>query len=83
MMMPILSPLGQMLCINQQVMVLTYQLGDGLTNTRWPAGAVVACSLCGLDFGKWFRFANKSIGTMMIAAYILIVIANAIGYGPF
>lgn len=83
MMMPILSPLGQMLGINQQVMVLTYQLGDGLTNTRWPAGAVVACSLCGLDFGKWFRFANKSIGTMMIAAYILIVIANAIGYGPF
>lgn len=83
MMMPILSPLGQMLGINQQVMVLTYQLGDGLTNTRWPAGAVVACSLCGLDFGKWFRFAIKSIGTMMIAAYILIVIANAIGYGPF
>lgn len=83
MMMPILSPLGQMLGINQQVMVLTYQLGDGLTNTLWPAGAVVACSLCGLDFGKWFRFAIKSIGTMMIAAYILIVIANAIGYGPF
>lgn len=83
MMMPILSPLGQMLGINQQVMVLTYQLGDGLTNTLWPAGVVVACSLCGLDFGKWFRFAIKSIGTMMIAAYILIVIANAIGYGPF
>ena len=83
MMMPILSPLGQMLGINQQVMVLAYQLGDGLTNYLWPAGAVVACSLCGLDYGKWFRFAIKAIGTMMVAAYILIVIANAIGYGPF
>lgn len=83
MMMPILSPLGQMLGINQQVMVLTYQLGDGLTNYLWPAGCIVGCTLCGLDYGKWFRFAIKSIGTMMIAAYILIVVANAIGYGPF
>lgn len=83
MMMPILSPLGKMLGINQQVMVLTYQLGDGLTNYLWPAGCVVACTLCGIDYGKWFRFAIKAIGTMMVAAYILIVIANAIGYGPF
>ena len=83
MMMPILSPLGQMLGINQQVMVLTYQLGDGLTNYLWPAGCVVSCSLCGIDYGTWFRFAIKAIGTMMVAAYILIVIANAIGYGPF
>ncbi len=83
MMMPILSPLGQILNINQQVMVLTYQLGDGLTNYLWPAGAAVASSLCGLNFGKWFRFALKPIGTMMVAAYILIIIANAINYGPF
>ena len=83
MMMPILSPLGQILGINQQVMVLTYQLGDGLTNYLWPAGCVVGCSLCGLDYGKWFRFAVKAIGTMMVAAYLLIVIANAIDYGPF
>ena len=83
MMMPILSPLGQILGINQQVMVLTYQMGDGLTNTLWPAGAAVACSLCGIDYGKWFRFAIKAIGTMMVAAYVLIIIANAINYGPF
>ena len=83
MMMPILSPLGQILGINQQVMVLTYQLGDGLTNYLWPAGAAVACALCGIDFGKWFRFAIKAIGTMMVAAYILIIVANAINYGPF
>ena len=63
--------------------MLTYQMGDGLTNTLWPAGAAVACSLCGIDYGKWFRFAIKAIGTMMVAAYVLIIIANAIDYGPF
>ena len=83
MMMPIMSPLGKMLGINQQVMVLTYQLGDGLTNYLWPAGSIVGCSLCGLDYGKWFRFASKAIGTMMVAAYLLIILANAINYGPF
>lgn len=83
MMMPIMSPLGKMLGINQQVMVLTYQLGDGLTNYLWPAGAAVGCVLCGISFDKWFRFAWKAVGAMIIAGYLLIVIANAIGYGPF
>lgn len=83
MMMPILSPLGNMLGINQQVMVLTYQLGDGLTNYLWPAGCAVCCTLCGVSYDKWFRFGVKAIGTMMIAAYGLIVIANLIHYGPF
>lgn len=83
MMMPIMSPLGKMLGINQQVMVLTYQLGDGLTNNLWPGGAAVGCALCGLDYGTWLKFAAKVLGVMIVSGYILIIIANAIGYGPF
>lgn len=83
MMMPIMSPLGKILGINQQVMVLTYQLGDGLTNYLWPAGCAVGCVLCGIGYDKWFRFAWKAVGVMIIAGYLLIVAANMIGYGPF
>ena len=83
MMMPIHSPLGQILGINHQVMLLSNQLCECRTIYMWPAGAAVACALCGIDFGKWFRFAIKAIGTMMVAAYILIIVANAINYGPF
>lgn len=83
MMMPILSPLGQLLGINQQVMVLAYQYGDGLTNTFWPTSSLVQLSLCGMDYGRWFKFAWKPYLTMIVAAFGLIVIANAIGYGPF
>jgi uncharacterized ion transporter superfamily protein YfcC len=82
-MMPILSPLGQILGINQQVLVLAYQYGDGLTNTLWPTGALVQLSLCGMDYGRWFRFAWKPYACMMAAAYIMIVIADKINYGPF
>lgn len=83
MMMPILSPLGKMLGINQQVMVLTYQFGDGFTNYLWPAGSMVGCALCKLDYGPWFRFAWKALGLQILSSYILIVIADAINLGPF
>lgn len=83
MMMPILSPLAQMLGINKQVMVLAYQFGDGLTNSFWPGGGVVSCSLCGLDYGAWMRYAIRVYPFFMASAYALIVIADLINLGPF
>ena len=83
MMMPIMSPLGKMLGINQQVMVLTYQLGDGITNMFWPGGGLISCSLCGINYGKWLKMSWKVFVTMIVSAYVLIAIADAINYGPF
>ena len=83
MMMPIMSPLGKMLKINQQVMVLTYQLGDGLTNNLWPGGGMVCCALCGVNYGDWLKASWKTFLTMIVSGFILIVIANAINLGPF
>ena len=82
-MVPIMSPLGQMLGINQQVMILTYQLGDGLTNNLWPGGGAVGCALCGLDYTVWFKYSWKIFALMIAAGYGLIVIADLINYGPF
>ena len=81
--MPILQPLGRILNINQQVLVLTYQYGDGITNSFWPGSAMVALSMCGLGYGEWLRFCWKIYTSMIGAAFVLIIIANAIGYGPF
>ena len=82
-MMPILSPLGQVLGINQQVMVLAYQYGDGFTNTFWPTSSLLQLSLCGMDYGRWFKFAWKIYACLIAAGFILVVVANQIGYGPF
>lgn len=82
-MMPILQPLGQVLGINQQVMVLAYQYGDGFTNTFWPTASLLQLSLCGMDYGHWFKFAWKIYACLIAAGFILIVIANSMGYGPF
>ena len=82
-MMPILQPLGQVLGINQQVLVLAYQYGDGFTNTFWPTASLLQLSLCGMDYGHWFKFAWKIYACLIAAGFILVVMANQIGYGPF
>ena len=81
--MPILQPLGKILNINQQVLVLTYQYGDGITNSFWPGSSLVKLSMCGVDYGAWIKFCWKIYLSFIVSAFILIMIAHGIGYGPF
>ena len=81
--MPILQPLGKILNINQQVLVLTYQYGDGITNSFWPGSSLVQLSMCGVDYGSWIRFFWKIYLSFIVSAFILVMIAYGIGYGPF
>src|SRR5699024_4655996 len=81
--MPILQPLGKILNINQQVLVLTYQYGYGIANSFWPVSSLVQLSMCGVYYGSWFRFCWKIYLSFIVSAFILIMIAHGIGYGPF
>ena len=81
--MPILQPLGEILHINQQVLVLTYQYGDGITNSFWPGSSLVQLSMCGVDYGTWLRFCWKIYLGFIVSAFVLVMIAYGIGYGPF
>ena len=81
--MPILQPLGKILHINQQVLVLTYQYGDGITNSFWPGSSLVQLSMCGVDYGSWIRFCWKIYLSFIVSAFVLIMVAHGIGYGPF
>lgn len=81
--MPILQPLGEILHINQQVLVLTYQYGDGITNSFWPGSSLVQLSMCGVDYGTWIRFCWKIYLGFIVSAFALVMIAYGIGYGPF
>ena len=81
--MPILQPLGKILGINQQVLVLAYQYGDGITNSFWPASSLVQLSMCGVDYGSWIKFCWKIYLGFIVSAFILVMIAHNMGYGPF
>lgn len=84
-MMPILSPLAQLLGINQQVITLVFCYGDGITNYLYPtSGAMLAgMMLAGIDYPTWLKFFWKLALMLMAAGFAIILFADAINYGPF
>lgn len=82
--MPILGPIGQILGINKQILVLLYQYGDGFTNYLYPtSGALMAIlAMTNMKFEKWLKFAVVPFIILHIVAFGLILVANHIGLGP-
>ncbi len=80
-----MGPLGKILNINQQVMVVVYQFGDGFTNYLWPTsgGLMAALGMSNVNYGDWVKFSFKLFMLLHFAAFVLIVIANYLGLGPF
>lgn len=79
--MPILGPIGEILGINKQILVLVYQYGDGFTNYLYPtSGALMAIlAMTNIKYGKWLKFAVLPFIILHILAFALIMIANSIG----
>lgn len=83
--MPILGPLGTLVNINQQIMVLLYNYGDGFTNYIFPtSGALMAgLSLSDVEWQEWAQFSWKLFAMLSVLAFGLVVFANYINLGPF
>lgn len=83
--MPILGPLGQIMGINQQVMVIAFQFGDGFTNYFFPTSGTLmaALALADVEFEDWFKFSYKFFIIAILVGGIGTVIAQMIGLGPF
>ena len=80
--MPILQPLGKILNINQQVLVLTYQYGDGITNSFWPGSSLVQLSMCGVDYGSWIKFCWKIyLGSDKVSAGRQVLLTHTFSFG--
>ena len=81
--MPIMSPLARNVGVTQQTAILSYQLGDGLTNFIYPQSSVL---MAGLSVGRiswadWAKFAGKFIVIQTLIGWAFIVIATLTGYG--
>lgn len=80
--MPVLSPLGTLLKINQQVVVLAFQFGATIPNFIFPTvGATMAMlGIAKVPLAKWMKIAIKITALMFVMAWILLIVAVAIGY---
>lgn len=83
--MPIITPLADMLGITRQVAVQTYLFGDGFTNSIIPTSGTLMASLAiaGIPYTKWFKWMFPLFLIWMVIAVITLIIGVSINWGPF
>lgn len=77
---PILAPLGDIVGISRQSVVLAFQFGDGFSNMFWPTSVCMVCGLMKVPVNKWYKFVTPLFLIFMLAEIVLISVAVFIGY---
>lgn len=74
--MPVLAPLGDLVGINKEAMVMAYQFGNGLTNLISPTDGVLLAglSIARIGFGQWL----KAIAPLFPLLWIMSAVFAAI-----
>lgn len=80
--MPLMAPIADLVGVSRQVAVLAYQMGDGFMNIIVPTNAVLMgmLGICGIPYGRWFRFVWPLIVKLLLAGAVTVVVAVLIGY---
>lgn len=83
--MPIMSPLSDIIGITRQVAVQAYQSGDGYWNMITPTHPVLMASLgiAGVPFSRWFKFAGPLVLKWVLWTFAILAIGVLINWGPF
>jgi len=83
-MMPIMTPLVDLMDIPRQIAVQAYTMGDGFTNIINPmSGTLLAIlALSGIPYSKWLRFALPLVFIWFIFGIIFMIIGVYIDWGP-
>ncbi|MEA5059859.1 MAG: hypothetical protein VB049_07460 [Candidatus Pelethousia sp.] len=82
---PIFSPMGDILDITQQTIVLAFQFGDGFTNQILPMSSVTMAGLAfgGVPYEKWLKFVWKWLLLNICIGGVFLAIAVIVNLGPF
>lgn len=82
---PILVPVGEVIGLTRQTVVLIFQLGDGITNLVNPAlgGLIAMLGMCRVPFDRWLRYISPLFFYIFLIASIVVMFSVKIKYGPF
>ncbi|MDO5689067.1 MAG: TIGR00366 family protein [Tissierellia bacterium] len=80
--MPIMLPVADLIGLNRQIAILSFQFGDGISNLIYPTvgGLIAFLNYTKISFGTWMKFIVKFILVVMAVASILLLIAVAINF---
>ncbi len=83
--MPIMKPLADIIGVTRQTAVVAYHFGDGFTNSIIPTSAALmgVLSISKIPYEDWFRFLWPLTCTWLVIGGVLVLIVNAMNFGPF
>jgi len=84
-MMPLLTPLADLVGITRQTAVLAFDFGDGFSNMFFPTNALllIALSFSVVSYFKWIRWTWKLQFAILVITSVFLAFAVKIGFGPF
>jgi uncharacterized ion transporter superfamily protein YfcC len=84
-MMPLLSPLADLVGITRQTAVLAFDFGDGFSNMLFPTNALllIALSFTVVSYPKWIAWTWKLQLMILAITSAFLALAVAIHFGPF
>ncbi len=84
-MMPLLTPLADLVGITRQTAVLAFDFGDGFSNMVFPTNALllIALSFTVVGYTKWIRWTWKLQILILLITSAFLAFAVRINFGPF
>jgi uncharacterized ion transporter superfamily protein YfcC len=82
---PIITPLAEMVGVTRQVAVSAYCFGDGFSNLAYPTNAalLIVLSLTVVPYSKWIKWILSLWVYILVLTVIFLGLAVAFSYGPF
>lgn len=79
---PIMAPLGDLVGLSRQTVVLIFQLGDGLTNLIIPTSGITmgVLGMAKLPWEVWAKWLLPRMLALYLLSFAIIAIAVLIGY---
>ena len=80
--MPLMTPVGDLLNIERQVVVSAFALGDGLSNLLWPTVGVTmgALAIADVSYDKWLKFILPLFIIWSVIVCVLLYVLGMIGW---
>ena len=79
---PIISPLADLVGLTRQSAILAFIFGDGFSNILYPTNALllICLSITGVSYGRWFKWIWKIELLIFLVSIGFLLLAVGIGY---
>lgn len=83
--MPLMTPVADLIGMTRQTVVLAFNFGDGLGNYMIPMSSALMANLmaAGVPYERWMKFMGKIFVCWFVISCAAMIIAQNIHYGPF